>query len=102
MEKCLMIADIVLAARLRIFAEIYDAAGIAAFASLSCVHHCVMNIKRRFAPGFRNRPMFVMVVKTNCPVHWRRGFTLLNMHKKNTKLYAPRAVRDYRLLKKRY
>jgi len=47
-----MTVDIVLTALLCIFAEIYDAAGIAVFASLTYAHRCVMNIKKRFAPSF--------------------------------------------------
>jgi hypothetical protein len=64
MGKRSMIAYIVLTALLCIFVATCDAAIIAAFASLIRVRHCVVNIKKRFAPGFRNCHMFVMVVKT--------------------------------------
>jgi hypothetical protein len=101
MGKRSMIADVVLAALLFIFAGIYDATVIAAFANLTCVQRCVMSTNRRFAPSFQNHLMFVMVAKRSCPVHWRREFTLLHMHKGNTRQYALRAVRVYRLLKMR-
>ena len=74
-----MIADIVLTALLCIFVENYDDAVIVAFASLTCVRHCAINISRRFAPSFQNRPLFVMAVKSSTPVHWRSEFTLLHL-----------------------
>ena len=83
-----MTAGIVSVALPRVFVAAYDADVIVAFADHIHVRHFVVNINGRFAPGFRNRPMFAMVVKTNGPAHWRRGSTLQHMHKKNTRHYV--------------
>ena len=96
-----MTAGIVSVALPRVFVAAYDADVIVAFADHIHVRHFVVNINGRFAPGFRNRPMFAMVVKTNGPAHWRRGSTLQHMHKKNTRHYVLSAARGCRSLKRR-
>ena len=96
-----MTADTVLTALPCVFVEAYDADVIAAFVDPIHARHCVVIISRRSAPGFRNHPMFAMVVKTNGLAHWRKGSTLQHMHKKNMRHYVLSAVRVCRLLKRR-